>query len=253
MRDFWNTLFDEGEGTCFSVNAYGISVAKVDSVLFKNHFNFFSINPLHTRRLDANVTAYRNILLEFDEHSLAEQAKIIKDIPYSTLVYSGGKSTHAIISLDKPLETRAEYDNLVKAIMAKCKEADPSTKNPSRFSRTPGAMRGGVEQSLLDVRNRVSLEALQAWLGPIDLKTELPEYEHTQFHGIMKPTTRFFLHFGAEDGNWNVSLFKAACDLFRCGKTIEQVESMIYNINHLLDKEDKSTIKSAYKKVKGVE
>jgi hypothetical protein len=249
MLNFWTTLFDENDSTCFSTNAYGTGIIRVDSLIFKNSFNFFSINPMRISRKDDNVTKFRNFLLECDELDLAKQKELLKSIPYSTLVYSGGKSIHAIISLENPLNTKEEYNAVAKALLKKVPEADPSTKNPSRFSRVPGAMRGGVEQKLLEVKERIPNKAFFEWLGPLsieELVSEQPIY-HQSIN--MSPWTRFYLFAGAQEGQRNSSLFKAACDLFRCGYSVEEVENMTYEISDLPLSEVRATIKSAYRKV----
>ena len=74
-------------------------------------------NPVDgTGRKDANVTAYRYALVECDNMELGKQQAIIKQLklPCAALVYSGGKSVHAIVKVDAP--DYAEYRKRVPFI-----------------------------------------------------------------------------------------------------------------------------------------
>jgi hypothetical protein len=141
---FFSTLFEPGELTCYAHNIYETELYEfpIDEDVF------FSINPMHTKRLDSNVTCYRNILLELDNMPLEQQiAYIQQKLPVTSIVYSGGKSYHFIISLADPCNTKEEYDNLVARIHAYIPEIDKATKNPSRFSRIPGATRPDTQKT----------------------------------------------------------------------------------------------------------
>ena len=62
-------------------------------------------NPVDGQgRRDANITEYRYALVESDEQDLDRQAAIIHqmELPLAALVYSGGKSIHAIVKVDAP-------------------------------------------------------------------------------------------------------------------------------------------------------
>lgn len=167
---FLATLFEPSELVCVSRDAYGTFLSgqydvHPDSV-------FFSINPLHTSRADANVTCFRNILLEIDSLPLSAQREYLDGlkIPYTSVVYSGSKSMHFIISLDNPCSTKEEYDTLVKRLHKLASKVDPTSKNASRFSRFPGAKRiaTGKVQELVFLGNRVSRTAFEALLPAID-------------------------------------------------------------------------------------
>lgn len=248
-KQFWEVLFDPEERTCFTNSPYHVDLFFVHE-LNDCRFQYFSINPMTGSRRDSNVTFYRNILLEFDTLRAEEQKAIIDTIPHSTLVWSGVKSYHCIISLQDPCETRTEYDALVRRIMAKVPQADPSTKNPSRLSRFPGTIRQGTTQpqELVHVNSRITKAKLEAWLGPEKLKTEqykpvieLPE----GMPRIRKGSTSYFLEFGATEGYWNRELFLAALDLLRCGTDEEQVRGLLAEVTGRLDKSDLRTIQSA--------
>jgi len=249
---FFQTLFEPEEQICVSETIYGTSLHEVLSRPLKPTEEFFAINPLHTKRADSNVTCLRNILVEIDGMEFKEQLHILCAIPHSTIVWSGGKSYHAIISLENPMPHRAAYDALVRQIYAKVPMADKSVKNPSRFSRVPGALRDGKrEQTLHHVLDRVSDSRLREWLGPEvieNLKTEQPRV--VQLRKIPSGFTNHFLGFGARPGERNAKLFTAACDLARCGWTEDEVLEKAAQVLDLPTHEMISCIKSAFKKVR---
>lgn len=183
LNSFLNTLFDPGDYTCFARTAKGTHVYPVFNTDFDG-VQYFSINALDghrdhapqqawheahkPRRANANVTKYRNILVEFDNLSLDMQLAHVATIglPYSTCVYSGGKSYHFIISLEQPLDGGSlEYAALVERVYAVLPQSDRACRNPSRLSRFPGFLRDGTtEQTLKEVRGRIPYAELDAWL-----------------------------------------------------------------------------------------
>lgn len=156
---FLQTLFEPGEQTSFAPNPYGTEIKGAPEV----GDLFFSINPLQSSRLDANVTSYRNFLLELDSIPLAEQVALVRSrLPVTSIVYSGGKSYHFIISLQTPVEDEATYRRVIRGLMEAVPEADKTTKNPSRLSRLPGVIRPdtGLLQDLVYLGNRIALKEL---------------------------------------------------------------------------------------------
>ena len=98
-------------------------------------------NPVDgTGRKDANVTAYRYALVECDNMELGKQQAIIKqlELPCAALVYSGGKSVHAIVKVDAP--DYAEYRKRVDYLYAACQKngltLDQQNRNPGTTFRT---------------------------------------------------------------------------------------------------------------------
>lgn len=250
---FFKTLFNDSEHT--SIVSYVEDTTVRNNVGYWNTKQYFSINPLKNSRKDSNVTAYRNILLEFDKGSIEEQLRVLKSsgIPYSTLVFSGNKSLHAIISLQEEITTRPAYDSLVAAIYKKLggkDVVDIACKNPSRLSRLPFVERQdtGKIQTLLEVHGRVSNTDLYSWLGPYEQEkaekyAEIPKGRVRVLSGF----ANHFLAFGAPKGEWNIALFKTACEMARCGYSLPEIEFECAGITGKLDKKDKATIKSAYK------
>ena len=100
-----------------------------------------------------NVTAFRYALVESDVTDLEMQNALIRELelPVACLVYSGGKSLHAIVRIDA--EDSAEYNKRVKYLYSVCQknglDVDPQNKNPARLSRLPGIMRNGHKQYLV--------------------------------------------------------------------------------------------------------
>lgn len=168
--NYWyKILFDEGE------NVYGkAELAFAPHPLKPLADQFFYINPFkNTRGVCKNneVSAYRNILIEFDFISSVEkQIKYVEklEMPYTMATFSGGKSVHFIISLKESLPDEDAYKKLVQLVYAACDgEADSSCRNAARLSRTPWVMRGdtGNKQDLLKLeRERVTLSELETWL-----------------------------------------------------------------------------------------
>ena len=104
-------------------------------------------------RSNDNVTDYRYALVECDNMELEKQQAIIRqlELPCAALVYSGGKSLHAIVRVGAP--DYAEYRKRVDYLYTVCQKngltLDQQNRNPSRLSRMPGIVRGGKKQYLL--------------------------------------------------------------------------------------------------------
>ena len=103
---------------------------------------------------DANVTDYRYALVESDGMDIEKQHAIIRELelPVACLVYSGGKSLHAIVRVDAPDygEYRKRVDYLYEVCRKNGLEIDQNNRNPSRLSRMPGVVRGDKKQFLVD-------------------------------------------------------------------------------------------------------
>jgi hypothetical protein len=223
------------------------------------------------RRADVNVTKYRTILVEFDERELVDQVDYVQglEMPYSVLTFSGGKSFHFLICLEELCESELDYRQLVdrvySALGGKAEGLDMSTKNPSRLSRTPNAVRqpSGVEQALVDVRDRVPRAQLESWLAnrgyskeAADARLEAIKLARAnransqlpKWRQAIKGSTLNFLMSGAPQGSWNISCFKAVCDLVRCGYTEDEIFDKIEANHAPLDHSAVTTIRSAYRR-----
>lgn len=138
-------------------------------------------NPLDGKGCkNDNVTEYRFALVESDSVPLPKQKALMEalQLPCAAMVYSGGKSIHAIVRVDAA--DYGEYRRRVEYLYEVCRknglEPDTQNKNPSRLSRMPGITRGGSKQYLLGVNlGQPSFEAWQAWVeGQTD---DLPDTE----------------------------------------------------------------------------
>ena len=180
IKSFYETLFTKDEYTCFTdaVNARNVSHARRQGN--KADLQYFSINPITQgkTRSKHNVSCYKNILIEIDQD--LEENKIPRDVqkkmltklavPYSTLVWSAGKSYHAIISLTEPFEDIVEYEQAVKAVYRVLQKNkvynDESVKDAARLSRAAGAVRIGPNeiQEVEAVRSQISRSEFDEWL-----------------------------------------------------------------------------------------
>lgn len=112
-------------------------------------------NPLDGKGVkNENVTDYRYALVESDCMALEEQNALIRELelPVAVLVYSGGKSVHAIVKIDAPNsdEYRKRVDYLYNVCRKNGLEIDKQNRNPSRLSRMPGVIRNGKKQYIID-------------------------------------------------------------------------------------------------------
>lgn len=213
-REFFDLLFRKGEGIC-----YGQKKETEVRVDVDKYEPYFSINPLHPtadyenkgswggRRCDMNVTAFRNFLFEMDGVELEVQKKILEEcgIEFSTIVYSGGKSYHAILSLEQDLMTNPHtqegieyYKYIWKRLAAKIDKfgteflrlklpdsgsfLDTTCRNPSRFSRFPNAIRdNGEKQVLIGINSRMNASDF------ITLLNSCPEVERAKITDFKEP------------------------------------------------------------------
>jgi hypothetical protein len=126
---------------------------------------FVRINPFRPNLYsgsDNDVSAYRHVLVEFDELPKAEQEQRLRasGLPISVLIDSGGKSIHGWVRVDAA--TRQEWDSRRDEIYKAIPGIDPKNKNPSRFSRLPGAWRGDSQQKLL--ATSIGANSWEDWL-----------------------------------------------------------------------------------------
>jgi hypothetical protein len=222
---------------------------------------YISINSLVERRLDTNVTTFRNFLIEMDQPGLsaADQLALAANLPYSTATWSGSKSVHFIVSLVDPVDENT-WRRWASGLIASIPGSDRSTKNPSRFTRLPDQIRAdtGQEQALLAVRGRVATSVVAAYVEP-HLEPEVTDYRkmYNNFRGLTglaaaHPMTKAFLNqtHPCNQGR-NNALFKSAKDLKDCGLQPDEIESLLIPAAleiGLVAREINQTIKSALRK-----
>lgn len=138
-------------------------------------------NPLDGKGVkNENVTDYRYALVESDTMALEEQNAVIRELelPCALLVYSGGKSLHAIVKIDAPNydEYRKRVDYLYNVCRKNGLEIDKQNRNPSRLSRMPGVMRNGKKQYIVD--KNIGKDSFLEWKDWIEsINDNLPDPE----------------------------------------------------------------------------
>ncbi len=138
-------------------------------------------NPLDGKGVkNENVTDYRYALVESDSMPIEQQNAVIRELelPVAILVYSGGKSLHAIVRIDAP--TYEEYRKRVDFLYKVCKDngldIDRQNRNPSRLSRMPGVTRNGRKQFIID--KNIGRESFTEWKNYIEsINDDLPDEE----------------------------------------------------------------------------
>lgn len=244
---FYQLLFRPGEKVCFSADPYGTRIYSVEAWDLVET-EYFTINPVVGGRKNDNVTAFRNFLVEFDKMPLEEQFIFTYDIglPYSTCVFSGGKSYHFIISLADDLEDIKAYqrlkDRIFKAVGKD--KLDSANGNPSRLSRRPGAWRleKRASQELVSVGKAIEFDALDDWLNSrgatneqrgyvkrpkVEASADTPDWLLDEF---LSPKTKFFLENGAEAGDRHRTILRAAFDFKRVGFSQVKTVARLYPI-----------------------
>ncbi|MDE6784354.1 MAG: AAA family ATPase [Ruminococcus sp.] len=128
-----------------------------------------------------NVTEYHYALVESDKIPVEQQNGIMHELqlPIAALVFTGGKSLHAIVRVDAG-RNYDEYRKCVDFLYNVCDKnglkVDRNNKNPSRLSRMPGVMRNGKKQFLVETNTGFS--SWTEWKDYIDSITDdLPEFE----------------------------------------------------------------------------
>lgn len=124
-----------------------------------------------------NVVRFKYALVESDSMAIEDQERLYRELelPIAAMVYSGGKSVHAIVKVDA--KDRDEYDERVEKLYGVLADhgidIDRQNKNPSRLSRMPGATRNGKRQQLWAVN--IGKHSWAEWEGYIDGST-LPAF-----------------------------------------------------------------------------
>lgn len=127
---------------------------------------YIGINPLKLGgSKDADVTAFRHALIEFDGLSAEEQFNLYvqSNLPCAAVISSGGKSIHAWVRVDA--KDRAEYNDRVKVLYEHFAPygLDGKNKNPSRLSRLPNCVRFERRQELLALN--IGAPSFSEWLA----------------------------------------------------------------------------------------
>ena len=193
--EFYKALFDKDDYTCFTDSTNGRSVTHAIRNGIKKDLQYFSINPMHkgTTRSKMNVSSYRSILVEIDKDASGtpiprkEQKKMFAKlgVPYTTLLWSGGKSLHGIITLAEPFKDIAEYEQAVSAVWRVLAKNgfphDTGVRDAGRLSRCAGSIRINTKQyqEVEKVNSRITREEFDNWLAIYDEEVLAPEYHQS--------------------------------------------------------------------------
>ena len=173
------------------------------------------INPLDGKGASKkNVTRYSYCLIESDDLPIKEQEEIFKrlNLPIATMVYSGGKSIHAIVKIDAA--NIQEYEERVQFCYDFLKNngisIDVQNKDPNRLSRMPGVTRNGVVQTLLGVN--IGYDSWKDWMESIGETTDFvledvgslilnpPPLAPEIIHGLLRKGHKFLLSGASKSG-----------------------------------------------------
>ena len=235
--DFFDAVFNEEESVCFDNSECKNIFSVPYQIGYKEINAFFSINPLIGKRRDANIKAFRNMLFEWDKDRnevkipLEEQIRIVEgiELPFLTMLYSGNKSMHYIVSVEEGFENKETYDGYWRAIYNVIRShqyetPDTSCKNVSRFSRCPGGINSktGQKQVFLKLGKTITRAELDQWIAQRGGKVEIYkpcEVFETPFATCLESAEKFKVirswpertHGVFRDGNrhnYRVSLFR---------------------------------------------
>lgn len=173
------------------------------------------INPLDGKGASKkNVTRYSYCLIESDDLPIKEQEETFKrvNLPIATMVYSGGKSIHAIVKIDAT--NIQEYEERVQFCYDFLKNngisIDVQNKDPNRLSRMPGVTRSGVMQTLLGVN--LGYDSWKDWMESIGETTDFvledvgslilnpPPLAPEIIHGLLRKGHKFLLSGASKSG-----------------------------------------------------
>ena len=198
------------------------------------------INPLDGKGASKkNVTRYSYCLIESDDLPIKEQEETFKrlNLPIATMVYSGGKSIHAIVKIDAT--NIQEYEERVQFCYDFLKNngisIDVQNKDPNRLSRMPGVTRNGVVQTLLGVN--IGYDSWKDWMASLGRNDDLvvenlatllnnpPPLAPELLHGYLRKGHKFLLS-GASKSGKSFALIELAVALsqgtewfgFKCEK-----------------------------------
>lgn len=276
-------MFDEGEEICVSDSQFSHYSLSLDAVLGNrvalrspnetvpvreistNDLTMVALNPMkkNSNRQDSNVLTFRNFLVEIDTDSMDRQIGYLKKlgIPYSSIVWSGSRSTHTVISLSEPLPNEKTYRLIYKWILNIAFLSDQVLGNPSRSTRLAGTIRPetGKEQELIELRARVSHKELFAWLNrwphlapKLKPKKVIPEGEAD--YDKLSKWAKYQIKNGIEFKNgrsntWHALAYDFALAGYSEEQTIHELGKYYQEESDFKEREWVGTISSAFKRV----
>lgn len=186
-------------------------------------------NPLDGKGVkNENVTDYRYALVESDCMELEQQHALIQELelPVACLVYSGGKSIHAIVKIEAANyeEYRKRVDYLYNVLKKNGLPVDTQNKNPSRLSRMPGVTRNGHKQFLMATNiGKTGFKEWQEWIETVtdelpnpegleDVWDNLPELAPPLIDGVLRQGHKMLIA-GPSKAGKSYSLIELTCSI----------------------------------------
>ena len=114
---------------------------------------FEVLNPITTYKRDDCVNSRRNFIFEMDDTSLEEQKKYLKDLiakkVVNRFVFSGNKSIHMRITVNRDVNDTQEYKYIWKKLNAEYFDgkADKACANPARLTRKLNGIRVDYDEN----------------------------------------------------------------------------------------------------------
>ncbi|MDF9845195.1 MULTISPECIES: AAA family ATPase [unclassified Paenibacillus] len=160
-------------------------------------------NPLDGKGVkNENVTEFRYALVESDTMDIEKQNAVMRELelPIAVMVYSGGKSLHAIVRVEAAdyEEYRKRVDYLYNVCKRNGLSVDNQNRNPSRLSRMPGIERNGKKQFIVDTNIGKSTWAeWHEWIegvnddlpdpeGLTEFWNDMPKLSPPLIHGLLR-------------------------------------------------------------------
>lgn len=273
-------MFKPEETVCLSPNKYGYHSIPLENAFCEeitlvspdiekqveycgsDEIQLVALNPIEGFRVDANCYRYRNFLVEMDVGPLSQQLDYVKKMgmPYSAVVFSGGKSLHFLISLSEDLPNEEAWRKISEWILAILPLADQNCKNPSRSIRLPGAARGDKRQALVEYHGEVANATLKEWLMtfhgfmPKDrVIKEIDTSGDLRFKKLKKWARDVMKYGPKKTGSRNKQWFAVACEYALAGfsedDTLDILGARFIEDRDFKKKEWKTAIKSGFKHI----
>ncbi len=247
-QKFIDALFDPHEPIAFGKDDSTANKPTLDRNEFiDSDAEKFCINPVWDWRVTENI-CITSLLFEVDEKGLTpkEQAKLFlkSGLPFTTMVYSGGKSIHVILRFKHLFQSKAwSYQwwyAIARVLEKKGIIADPAARLVTQLSRVPCTIREGTgkEQTLITIRDRVSHSEVLQWIQsngdmvrqppkpkkiePLDIHIEMDDEQKWRIAN--KWTTRKHdeeFNIWNNSGNW-VWLFDFGVNCYNIGVNLER-------------------------------
>lgn len=243
IKHYLDLLFNEDEGIAVAAEyRHPLVIPKSDYIPNERHV-WVAANPIkpYTKRESANCTAYRNIIIEFDDLPLDQQLDFVKNkqLPVSAIVFSGNKSCHFVIALTQdigPEEYRKWFLWITNILEGR---NDRALQGPASFTRIGGAIRddektkGSIRQQIIYLGERINPVFLAAYLD--HHKDKEPKKEKktrkAEAYGYksLNPLTKRFIETGESNPHIarHEQLKLSAIDIYEAGFTPEEAMDLL--------------------------